>query len=123
MEFHPAPPSIDLSLHDAASDLTSLIVASVDKRPEFHRTRVESITWRMLIEVETEAFTDASFTSRYADSIVNTFFKVADEYRSIESIDDLVDLKDRDIQKMPFVLAIVSMLLKQRAAKNKRLDS
>ncbi|WP_175761945.1 hypothetical protein [Burkholderia anthina] len=43
--------------------MTSLIAAAVDKRPEFHRTPVESITWRMLIEVETEAFTDASFTS------------------------------------------------------------
>ncbi len=47
----------------------------------------------------------------------------ADEHRSTESIDDLVDLKDRDIQKMPSVFAIVSILLKQRATKSKRLDS
>ncbi|MCA8094276.1 hypothetical protein LGM65_25920 [Burkholderia anthina] len=67
MAFHPAPPGIDLSLHDTASDLTSLGL--------------------------------------------------------IESVDDLVDVKDRDIRKTPFVLAIISMLLKQRAAKNRRLDA
>ncbi|MDR8050740.1 DUF2471 family protein [Burkholderia cenocepacia] len=114
MDFFSPPPDIDQVLHDAAADLMLLIVNAIDKRPDFPRTLTEIATWRMLIEIETDVFSDALFSSKYGDAVVNAFFKIPDEHRNPNTIDEIVDFNYPNIKEVPFVLAVAKMLLKQR---------
>ena len=105
------PVALGHAAQRAALDLQRLIALLAQRRPGMSRSpRLHAAapvwTWRMLLDIEEQAFGDPGFQGRHPAAVRDAFIRLADSRLPLAESDEPVDWQ-RDEDPLPAVYAIV----------------
>jgi hypothetical protein len=113
-EFDPV--QFERSVQRATADLQR-IVATLAQRHLIQRPRAQpnsALSWRWLLEMEEQAFSDLGFHARHDRAIIAAFLRLSDSRLPGSNIDEAVDWR-RDDEHLPAVYLIVRALVEAGA--------
>jgi hypothetical protein len=97
------------AIQRAANDLQR-IIDILGQRYLPLRSPPSTLTWRWLIELEEQAFSDLGFQSRHDKAIIGEFLRLRDSRLFGANIDETVDWR-RDDNDLPAVYVILRAML------------
>jgi hypothetical protein len=103
----------DRAIQRAANDLQR-IIDTLAQRYLPRRSSPSTLTWRWLIELEEQAFSDLGFQSRHDKAIIGAFLRLRDSRLFGANIDETVDWR-RDDDDLPAVYLILRAILDAEA--------
>jgi Protein of unknown function (DUF2471) len=101
------------AIQRAANDLQR-IIGTLVQRYLPRRSQPSTLTWRWLIELEEQAFSDLGFQSRHDNAIIGAFLRLRDSRLFGANIDEMVDWR-RDDDDLPAVYLILRAILDAEA--------
>jgi Protein of unknown function (DUF2471) len=101
------------AIQRAANDLQR-IIGTLVQRYLPRRSQPSTLTWRWLIELEEQAFSDLGFQSRHDNAIIGAFLRLRDSRLFGANIDEMVDWR-RDDDDLPAVYLILRAFLDAEA--------
>jgi len=104
---------MERAIQRAANDLQR-IIGTLAQRHLPRRSPPSALTWRWLIELEEQAFSDLGFQSRHDTGIIDSFLRLRNSRLSGPNIDDAVDWR-RDDDDLPAVYLIVRAMMEAKA--------
>jgi hypothetical protein len=109
------PVAVERAAHRAAVDLQRVVALIAQPYLRLLHQRklghwVPAPTWRLLVDVEEQAFADLGFQGRHAVAVRNAFARLADSRLTGPDLDAPVDWQ-RDNDPLPAVYAIMRALV------------
>jgi Protein of unknown function (DUF2471) len=109
------PVALERAVQRAATDLQCVVAAIA--RPYLRLLNQKKLghwvpapTWRLLVEIEEQAFADLGFQGRYAAAVRDGFARLADSRLTGPDLDAPVDWQ-RDDDSLPAVYVIMRVLV------------
>jgi Protein of unknown function (DUF2471) len=109
----PDPIQLDRAVQRAAADLQRIVGTLVHYYTGQHRRArpaMRVMSWRALLEIEEQAFSDLGFQSRHDQAIIDGFLRLSDSRLPGPNIDEAVDWR-RDDEHLPAVYILVRALV------------
>ncbi|MGF6604165.1 hypothetical protein P3T23_008920 [Paraburkholderia sp. GAS448] len=107
------PVALERAAQRAALDLQRVVALLAQRRPGMRRTarpqQAAVLTWRMLLDIEEQAFADLGFQGRHPATIRDAFIRLADSRLPVTEPDAPVDWQ-HDEDPLPAIYAIVRAL-------------
>jgi hypothetical protein len=107
------------SAQRAVADLERIVGVLVQRwlgaRRRTHPAMKSVLSWRALLEIEEQAFSDLGFQSRHDKTIIDGFLRLSDSRLHGANIDEAVDWR-RDDERLPAVYLIMRAMLEAEAA-------
>ena len=112
------PVQLEREVQHAVTDLQRIVGTLAHRYLAMHRRTRPAVqppvSWRALLEIEEQAFSDLGFQSRHDKAIVDGFLRLRDSRLPGPNIDDTVDWR-RDDEQLPAVYVIVRALMDAEA--------
>lgn len=119
------PVVLERAVQRAALDLQRIVVLLAQRYFGLRRGavghRVPALTWRLLLDIEEQAFADLGFQGRHPAEVRDGFTRLAESRLAGPDLDAPVDWQ-RDDDPLPAVYAIVRALVRDLATDATDLD-